>query len=111
MFASPPKKRSPLAALLCTLGIACVILAAACASTRAQEGAGEYIDDVAITTKVKFAIAQDPQLKLFEINVETFKGRVQLSGFVATPAEADRAVAIARSIKGVNEVANSLQFK
>lgn len=111
MFAFPPRKLSPFAMVMCALGIVCIILAASCASTHAQESTGDYIDDVAITTKVKFAIAQDPQLKLFEINVETFKGRVQLSGFVATPAEADRAVALARSIKGVNEVANGLQLK
>lgn len=82
-----------------------------CASTSTQEGTGEYVDDSVITAKVKYAIAQDPELKVTEINVETFKGRVQLSGFVSSPNHIGRAVALARGVKGVKSVANDLRIK
>ena len=59
-----------------------------CASTPQKEGTGEYIDDTMITTKVKAAILNEPTLKSAEINVETFKGVVQLSGFVNSRATA-----------------------
>jgi osmotically-inducible protein OsmY len=82
-----------------------------CASTPTKESAGEYIDDAAITTKVKAAIFNDPTLKSTEINVETFKGDVQLSGFVAQPADAQRAAEIARGVKGVTSVHNDIRIK
>ena len=82
-----------------------------CASTSTQEGTGEYIDDSVITTKVKLAIFNDPLLKSAEINVETFKGVVQLSGFVHSQAAIDKAVALARSVKGVVSVKNNMQLK
>ena len=84
---------------------------AACASTATSEGTGEYVDDTVITTKVKTAILNDPALKVAEINVETFKGRVQLSGFVSTQASADRAVVVAQNVKGVSSVANDMRVK
>ncbi|HEY2630706.1 MAG TPA: BON domain-containing protein, partial [Usitatibacter sp.] len=62
-----------------------------CASTATHEGTGEYVDDTVITTKVKAAILDEPTLKSAEINVETFKGVVQLSGFVSSPANIDKA--------------------
>jgi hyperosmotically inducible protein len=67
-----------------------------CASTAKQEGTGEYVDDTLITTKVKTAILGEPTLKVAEINVETFKGVVQLSGFVSSKAAAGKAVEVAR---------------
>lgn len=82
-----------------------------CASTASTEGTGEYIDDVVITTKVKAAIFDEPTLRSAEINVETFKGRVQLSGFVATQNDIDKAVMLARSVKGVTSVANDMRHK
>ena len=82
-----------------------------CQSTRTQEGTGEYIDDTVITTKVKGAIFNDPALKSAEINVETFKGIVQLSGFVRSNAEADRAVDVARKVGGVKSVKNDMRLK
>jgi len=82
-----------------------------CASTRTHEGTGEYVDDTAITTKVKSAIFGDPALKVMQINVETFKGVVQLSGFVNSRQSATRAVEVARGIKGVVEVKNDLVVK
>ncbi len=82
-----------------------------CASTPKQEGTGEYIDDTVITAKVKAAIVDDPALKVSEINVETFKGRVQLSGFVSSQAQLTRAVEVTRKVKGVKSVANDMRLK
>ena len=83
----------------------------ACASTPKQESAGEYVDDSVITTKVKSLIAADDFLKSFQISVETFKGIVQLSGFVNTQQAVDKAGQIARSVKGVQSVKNNLMVK
>jgi len=82
-----------------------------CASTSTQEGTGEYIDDSAITTKVKAAILQEPTLSSAEINVETFKGVVQLSGFVGSRAEINNAVEISRRVAGVKSVRNDMRVK
>jgi len=82
-----------------------------CASTSKQEGTGEYIDDSVITTKVKAAIFNEPSLKSAEINVETFKGEVQLSGFVNSRADINKAVEVARSVKGVTSVKNDMRVK
>jgi hyperosmotically inducible protein len=82
-----------------------------CASTATQEGTGEYFDDTWITTKVKAALLDDPLTKAYQISVETFKGRVQLSGFVATQAEANKAVELARGVKGVTSVKNDIRLK
>jgi osmotically-inducible protein OsmY len=82
-----------------------------CASTQKQESTGQYVDDTAITTKVKTAIFNEPTLKSAEINVETFKGRVQLSGFVSSRANMDRAVAIAQGVGGVSSVGNDMRLK
>jgi len=83
----------------------------ACASTSKQEGAGEYVDDSVITTKVKSLLAADDFLKSFQIGVETFKGTVQLSGFVDSQKAVDKAVEITRSVKGVGSVKNNLIVK
>jgi len=94
--------------------LACLVLATsfmACASTRTHEGTGEYVDDTAITTKVKAAIFTDSELKVMQINVETFKGVVQLSGFVNSSASVTKAGEVARSVKGVVEVKNDLVVK
>lgn len=82
-----------------------------CASTPKKEGTGEYIDDSVITTKVKAAVFNEPSLKSTEINVETFKGEVQLSGFVNSEADIKKAVEVARSVKGVTSVKNDMQLK
>jgi osmotically-inducible protein OsmY len=84
---------------------------AACASTRTQSSTGEYVDDSVITTKVKSLLAKDDFLKSFQIGVETFKGTVQLSGFVASQQAVDKAGEIARSVKGVTSVKNDLLVK
>jgi BON domain len=82
-----------------------------CASTPTREGTGEYIDDTVITTKVKAAIFAEPTLKSTEINVETFKGVVQLSGFVSSEADTQKAVEVTRKIKGVESVKNDMRVK
>jgi osmotically-inducible protein OsmY len=83
----------------------------ACASTPKQESTGEYVDDSVITTKVKSLLAADDFLKSFQIGVETFKGTVQLSGFVGSQKAVDKAGEIARSVKGVTSVKNDLVVK
>lgn len=91
--------------------VSLVATMAGCASTTTREGTGEYIDDSVITAKVKASIFNEPTLKASEINVETFKGEVQLSGFVANPDSAQKAVAIARGVKGVTAVKNDVRVK
>ena len=83
----------------------------ACASTSKQEGTGEYVDSSVITTKVKSLLAADDFLKSFEIGVETYKGIVQLSGFVDSQSTIDRAGRIAGSVEGVKSVKNNLRVK
>ena len=85
--------------------------AAGCASTSRSEGTGEYVDDTVITAKVKTAILQEPSLKSAEINVETFKGTVQLSGFVGSQASVNTAMVVARDVKGVKSVKNDMRVK
>ena len=92
-------------------GVVLLVSFLGCASTATQEGTGEYIDDSVITTKVKAEIFQDASLKSSEINVETFKGVVQLSGFVNSQADINKAVQITRTVKGVKSVTNSMRLK
>lgn len=82
-----------------------------CASTATSEGTGEYVDDTVITTKVKAAVFNAPTLKSSEINVETFKGVVQLTGFVSSRDDINRAVELARGVKGVTSVRNDMRLK
>lgn len=82
-----------------------------CAATAKHEGTGEYVDDTVITAKVKAAVFNDPSLKSSEINVETFKGTVQLSGFVSSQADINKAVEVARRVKGVKSVKNAMTVK
>jgi hyperosmotically inducible protein len=92
-------------------GVLLVATALGCASTAKQEGTGEYVDDSVITTKVKAAIFNEPTLKSAEINVETFKGVVQLSGFVSSQAAESKAVEVARTVGGVKSVKNDMRLK
>jgi osmotically-inducible protein OsmY len=85
---------------------ALLVSVVACAPTATREGTGEYVDDTVITTKVKAAYAADPTVKATQVQVETFKGTVQLSGFVDSRESAQRAVDLARGIKGVKSVKN-----
>jgi osmotically-inducible protein OsmY len=90
---------------------ASVMTLAGCGSTATQSSTGQYLDDTAITGKVKAAIFNDPALKSAEINVETFKGAVQLSGFVNSQADIQRAVAVTQGVAGVKSVKNDMRMK
>ena len=95
---------------LILLGLLLAILSA-CAPSGTNRGTGEYIDDAAITTQVKTALATDPAVKATEVQVETYKGSVQLSGFVESSESATRAAQLARDVPGVKEVRNSMVVK
>jgi osmotically-inducible protein OsmY len=82
-----------------------------CAGTSTKEGSGEYVDDTVITTKVKAAIFNEPTLKSAQINVETFKGTVQLSGFVSSSADINKAVEVTRGVAGVTSVKNDMRLR
>ncbi|MFN2268325.1 MAG: BON domain-containing protein [Desulfonatronovibrio sp.] len=84
---------------------------AGCGSSSKQSSTGEYVDDTVITTKVKSMLAADDFLKSFQISVETYKGTVQLSGFVDSRQALNRAVEITRDVKGVKSVKNDLIVK
>jgi hyperosmotically inducible periplasmic protein len=94
-----------LTAILATLAFA-----VACSSTRTQQSAGEVIDDSVLTSKVKVALIDDPITKAGQINVETFRGVVQLGGFVDNARQKNQATTVARSITGVKEVRNELRI-
>jgi osmotically-inducible protein OsmY len=97
--------------LMAVLALCIAFTTVACSSTRTQESTGEYIDDSVITAKVKAAIIKDDDLKSSEINVETFKGVVQLSGFVSSQSHINKAVSIARDVSGVTSVKNDMRVK
>ena len=99
------KRAVPMLAILAAAGLI------GCASTSKSEGTGEYVDDTVITAKVKTAILEQPTLKSAEINVETFKGVVQLSGFVSSRDTVDTAVETAKGVKGVMSVKNDMRVK
>jgi osmotically-inducible protein OsmY len=101
----------PIKTLVALFATLVVFTTLGCAATRTHEGTGQYIDDSAITTKVKASILGEPGLKSAEINVETFKGVVQLSGFVSSRDDINKAVKLARGVKGVKSVTNSMQLK
>lgn len=88
--------------------MALALLLSACAAFTGRETAGEYLDDTAITTAVKTKILQDSTLKSFSIHVETFQNTVQLSGFVDSIKESQRAAQLAYNVKGVRSVKNNL---
>lgn len=91
--------------------VALMLSALGCASTSQQASTGEYIDDTWITTRVKTEILREPTLKVTQINVETYKNVVQLSGFVDSNESMNKAVAIARSVPGVSSVKNDMRLR
>ena len=99
------KRFIPLLSILAVAGML------GCASTAKTEGTGEYVDDTVVTAKVKTAILEQPGLKSAEINVETFKGVVQLSGFVSSQDNINLAMATAKNVKGVSSVKNDMRVK
>jgi hyperosmotically inducible protein len=82
-----------------------------CAGSRTQESTGEYVSDSWITSKVKATLVDDPLVKATEVNVETFKGVVQLSGFVSSNAAMQQAVTVTKGIQGVTSVKNDMRIK
>ena len=84
-------------------------VASACSATRTQQSAGEVIDDSVLTSKVKVALIDDPITKAGQINVETYRGIVELGGFVDNAQQKDQATKVARSVTGVKEVRNDLR--
>jgi len=94
--------------LLASIALTSVV---GCTSTPTQESTGQYLDDTAITAKVKAAIFNDTTLKSAEINVETFKGVVQLSGFVNSAADIQNAVRLVQGLQGVRSVRNDMRLK
>ena len=97
--------------IYCLVLVMLIATFAACAATRTHESTGEYVDDSVITTKVKSLLAADDFLKSFQIGVETYKGVVQLSGFVNSQEAINKAVEIVRSVKGVKSIKNDLIVK
>ena len=95
-------------ALLLTMSL---LMVSGCASTSRHEGSGEYVDDSVITTKDKAMLFDEPNLRSGQINVETFKAVVQLSGFVSTRVDMDKAIEVARKVKGVESVKNDMRLK
>ena len=101
----------PTLVTLLALGGTAVTLSSGCAGTSTRESTGEYIDDASITAKVKAAFVKDPMVKALQVNVDTFKGAVQLSGFVDTAEQKSRAEQVARGINGVSDVKNNITIK
>ena len=94
-----------------TLSAIALISVMGCAATATRESTGEYVTDSWITTKVKAALVEDPQVKATEVNVETYKGTVQLSGFVSSDTAMNQAVRVTRGIKGVTGIKNDMRLK
>ena len=90
---------------------ALLLLTLGCASTETRESTGEYVDDSAITARVKTAFFNEPGLKVLQINVETTRRVVSLSGFVKTSAELGKAADLASAVQGVRSVSNNLHVK
>ena len=101
--------RQKTAALLLAAIMASTVVA--CSSTPTQQSTGQAIDDGVVTAKVKAKLIEDPVTKAHQINVETFKGTVQLSGFADSSEQIDRAVELARDVDGVQNVKNDVRVK
>ncbi len=93
------------------ISVGLLISLTACAATQTKESTGQYVDNSVLTAKVKTAIFNEPSLKSLEITVETFKGEVQLSGFVSTIDQTNKAVEVAKSVPGVTSVKNDMRVK
>ncbi|MEJ0037017.1 MAG: BON domain-containing protein [Gammaproteobacteria bacterium] len=94
-----------------TMIVAVVAMAsmAACSPTRTTRSGGETLDDATVTAKVKTALARDPSTSAYRIEVETFRGEVQLNGFVETSDMKSSATRVAKSVGGVQKVSNNLK--
>lgn len=105
--------KTPVTTLLASSLVLCLgaIAFTGCAGTPTRESTGEYIDSSSLTARVKSALASDEFVRARDVRVETFRGTVQLSGFVDSKAQKDRAAEIARSVQGVEEVKNNITVK
>lgn len=95
-------------------GLAIAILAAAltaCSSSPTQKTAGEYLDDAAMTTRIKSKFVGDEQVSALDVGVKTYKGNVELTGYADNPQEIQRAVELARATPGVRSVHNDIRLK
>jgi hyperosmotically inducible protein len=101
----------PTLVAILALGAGTTALTSGCAGTATRESTGEYVDDASVTTKVKAAFVKDPLVKALDVKVETFKGAVQLSGFVDTPEQKSRAEQVAAGVTGVTSVKNNITVK
>jgi hyperosmotically inducible periplasmic protein len=101
----------PTLVTILALGTGVATFSSGCAGSATKESTGEYIDDATVTTKVKAAFVRDPLVKALDVSVDTFKGTVQLSGFVDTPEQKSRAEQIAGGIAGVSAVKNNITVK
>ncbi len=106
-----PKSFASIAIFSAVLGLGMLPFTSGCASTPTRESTGEYVDDSTITTKVKAALVHDPVVSALDVKVETFKGVVQLSGFVNTELEKTQAGNLAATVKGVASVKNNVVVK
>ncbi|MDX2185863.1 MAG: BON domain-containing protein [Opitutaceae bacterium] len=100
-----------ISAILASAILGTAALSTGCTGSATRESTGEYIDNRAITAKVKTALVEDELVRARDVEVTTFKGTVQLSGFVDTQAQKDRATVVARTVPGVNDVKNDLIVK
>lgn len=105
------KKNLKTLALIALLAPVVAVVTPGCAGSATRQSTGQYIDDATITTKVKAAFASDDVVRARDVQVETFKGRVQLSGFVDNSEQKDRAERIARTVNGVQDVTNNITIK
>jgi hyperosmotically inducible protein len=94
-----------------SIGVAALLVLAGCASTKTQQAPGEYVDDSTVTAKVKAALIADSKAEAHHIDVETFRGVVQLSGYVESESERTAAVADAKKVAGVKSVRDNLQVR
>jgi hyperosmotically inducible periplasmic protein len=100
---------SALMTCLCLGGLA--LTGAGCAGTNYHRSTGAFLDDKGISTRVKTALFRDPLVSGFDVHVNTFRGDVQLSGFVDSPEQKERAAQISREVSGVRLVTNNLEVK
>jgi len=108
---NPMKKLISSILAAASLASASLVFMSGCAGTPTRESTGEYVDDSAITTKVKAELVRDPIVKALQVDVTTFKGVVQLSGFVDTAEQKAQAEADAKTVNGVKEVKNNIVVK
>jgi len=105
------KTSQTLAIILCLGALPLLALTTGCAGDRYHQSTGEAIDDHGVSSRVKSALSNDQQYKYDGVDVVTFKGTVQLSGFVDSSAQRSRAGALAKSVEGVKEVENNITVK